>query len=276
MFRVLAAFLLSALPLLAQDDLVLQHLRADYVKQSRLIRGFYQDPLLHYDAAGNLTHRAPTGSWTTSFINIESLRLHNGRIEFSGHRAIQIFNDHKRLFERHNTGITLLLTLDAPSPVNEDTLRKALAVIFVDAKEPVAPLLPESWRWVVEHLDKEGVLPKPEKKPAVAQPKPCPPDASLDQPCHVGGEVKPPKPISTPDPQFNDYGRALRIHGTIVLWTVVDETGHPRRLVIQKPLGCGFDEDALEKVKEWTFQPAIRDGRPVPVMINVQVNFGWN
>jgi TonB family protein len=35
----------------------------------------------------------------------------------------------------------------------------------------------------------------------------------------------------------------------------------------------GLDEKALEAVRTWKFTPAMKDGHPVAVQINVEVNF---
>jgi len=35
----------------------------------------------------------------------------------------------------------------------------------------------------------------------------------------------------------------------------------------------GFDEQAVHAVQMWKFEPAMKDGKPVPVMIKVEVNF---
>jgi TonB family protein len=42
---------------------------------------------------------------------------------------------------------------------------------------------------------------------------------------------------------------------------------------VQRSLGMGLDEKAIEAVRQWRFEPAKKDGQPVPVMINVEVNF---
>ena len=125
---------------------------------------------------------------------------------------------------------------------------------------------------VLDHLDKDGVLPKPDKNERPDK-KACLADASVDSPCRVGDIVKAPKPIHTPDPAFNDYGKAFHLRGTTILWLVVDETGRTQKLPITKPLGCGLDENALSAVQQWSCQPATRDGQPVPVQINVEVSF---
>jgi protein TonB len=38
-------------------------------------------------------------------------------------------------------------------------------------------------------------------------------------------------------------------------------------------LGMGLDEKALEAVRRYRFKPAMKDGRPVPVRITVEVDF---
>ena len=87
------------------------------------------------------------------------------------------------------------------------------------------------------------------------------------------GKVDPPKPIHTPDPEYTDSARQLRVQGTTVMLVVVDEKGYPEVLEITKGLGEGLDLMALTAVAGWTFKPAMKNGEPVAVMINVQVAF---
>jgi TonB family protein len=35
----------------------------------------------------------------------------------------------------------------------------------------------------------------------------------------------------------------------------------------------GLDDKALEAVRTWRFEPALKDGRPVAVQVNIEVNF---
>jgi len=39
------------------------------------------------------------------------------------------------------------------------------------------------------------------------------------------------------------------------------------------PIGMGLDEKAVEAVRTWKFQPALKDGKPVAVEIAVEVDF---
>ena len=89
----------------------------------------------------------------------------------------------------------------------------------------------------------------------------------------VGGGVSPPRLIYSPDPEYSDQARKERFQGTCRLWLVVSADGIPRDIRVTRTLGFGLDEKAIEAVRQWTFEPALKDGRPVAVRINVEVNF---
>jgi periplasmic protein TonB len=89
----------------------------------------------------------------------------------------------------------------------------------------------------------------------------------------VGGGVSAPRALSTPDPEYSEEARKAKYQGTVVLWLVVDPYGRPQNLRVARSLGLGLDEKAIEAVRQWKFEPAMKDGRPVAVQINVEVNF---
>ena len=89
----------------------------------------------------------------------------------------------------------------------------------------------------------------------------------------VGGGVSAPKALYAPDPEYSEEARKAKYQGTVVLWLVVDASGRPQQIRVQRALGMGLDEKAIEAVKQWKFDPARKDGQAVPVMINVEVNF---
>jgi TonB family protein len=89
----------------------------------------------------------------------------------------------------------------------------------------------------------------------------------------VGGGISAPQAISTPDPEYTEEARNAKTQGTCVLWMIVDDQGHPHDIRVTRGLGFGLDARAIEAVKQWRFQPAMKDGRPVSVQISVQVGF---
>lgn len=92
-------------------------------------------------------------------------------------------------------------------------------------------------------------------------------------PYRVGGGVSAPRILYAPDPEYSEEARKAKYQGTVVLWVVVGPDGRPRDIRVQRSLGLGLDEKAMEAVRTWKFDPARKDGQPVAVQINVEVNF---
>lgn len=89
----------------------------------------------------------------------------------------------------------------------------------------------------------------------------------------VGGGVSAPRAVFSPDPEYSEEARKAKYQGTVVLWVVVGPDGKPHDIRVQRTLGMGLDEKAIEAVRQWKFEPAKKDGQPVAVQINVEVNF---
>lgn len=90
----------------------------------------------------------------------------------------------------------------------------------------------------------------------------------------VGGRVSAPVPLFEPEAEFSDEARRAKYQGVCLVALIVDTQGNPQNVHIVRPLGMGLDEKALEAVRKYKFKPAMRDGKtPVPVMVNVEVNF---
>ena len=90
---------------------------------------------------------------------------------------------------------------------------------------------------------------------------------------HVGGGVQPPQLIYSVDPEFSDEARKAKYQGTSVVALIVDANGLPRNIRILRALGMGLDQKAMEAVKQYRFKPAYYKGRPVPVEIDIEVDF---
>jgi TonB family protein len=88
-----------------------------------------------------------------------------------------------------------------------------------------------------------------------------------------GGSVSPPKVISATDPGYSEEARGAELQGNMVLRLVVNVDGRPQQIRVQRSLGMGLDEKAIESVSQWTFEPAKKDGQPVPAMIKVSLGF---
>jgi TonB family protein len=92
-------------------------------------------------------------------------------------------------------------------------------------------------------------------------------------PLRVGGKVSAPRVKWDPEPEYSPMALRLGYQGVCVLWLIVDTDGKPRDIKVARSLGLGLDEKAIEAVQRWRFEPAMKDGKPVAVQINVEVNF---
>ena len=90
---------------------------------------------------------------------------------------------------------------------------------------------------------------------------------------HVGGGVSAPRAVYAPEPEYSEEARKAKYQGTCVLSLVVGADGRPRDMNVTRSLGLGLDEKALQTVKTWKFEPALKDGKPVAVLISVEVEF---
>ena len=88
----------------------------------------------------------------------------------------------------------------------------------------------------------------------------------------VGG-VTAPRAIYKPDPEYSAEARQAKYQGTVVLNLIVDAHGVPQGIRVARSLGMGLDEKALEAVRQWRFEPAMKDGKPVAVAVSVEVSF---
>jgi TonB family protein len=82
-----------------------------------------------------------------------------------------------------------------------------------------------------------------------------------------------PRIIYSPAPEYSDQARKAKQEGTCYLTLVVGVDGHTSEVRVISGLGMGLDEKAIEAVKKWTFGPATRRGKPVPVKIAVAIDF---
>ena len=85
----------------------------------------------------------------------------------------------------------------------------------------------------------------------------------------VGGDVKAPRPISTPVPAPPDsVDKGLKVH----LSFVVMPDGSVSDIRLLKRSRSDLDDFAVSVVGKWTFEPATKAGRPVAVRIETDMN----
>jgi TonB family protein len=89
----------------------------------------------------------------------------------------------------------------------------------------------------------------------------------------AGGGVSAPALLVQVDPEYSEEARKAKYSGVVVLSIEVDQVGRTRNLRIAKGVGLGLDEKAIEAVKQWRFKPGLKNGKPVIVRAQIEVNF---
>jgi protein TonB len=102
---------------------------------------------------------------------------------------------------------------------------------------------------------------------------PPPPKASAPKaPIRVGGRVKAPLPVSTPQPQYPSLARGAKIEGDVVIDAVIDTTGSvvEMRVINGHPL---LIQAAMNALKKWRYEPTYLNEEPVAVQLLVTIRF---
>ena len=89
----------------------------------------------------------------------------------------------------------------------------------------------------------------------------------------TGGAVSQPRLLYKVEPEYSEEARKAKYQGTVMLAVEVWEDGLAHNIRVLRSLGLGLDEKAVEAVKQWKFSPGKKDGKPVKVLVQIQVNF---
>lgn len=89
----------------------------------------------------------------------------------------------------------------------------------------------------------------------------------------AGSAVKVPVLTFQPDAEFSDEARRKHYQGVCIIALIVDPKGNPQNAHVIRALGMGLDQKAMEAVRRYRFKPATFDGKPVPVLITVEIDF---
>jgi protein TonB len=66
-----------------------------------------------------------------------------------------------------------------------------------------------------------------------------------------------------PDPKPDLTRLPHGSRGDVVLEAVIDADGRIAQLTVKQGVGYGVDESVIATVEQWTFHPAMRDGKPI-------------
>jgi TonB family protein len=252
-----------------------EDLRKVYAHKLFSLRTPYAGNKLQFDSQGKLVDAADACPWSIcGMLQVENLVLAPGRLEISGKRVILalrlIKTDVKVIPLVTDRGIRIKVDLPS-SPLDLPQVNNTLSNVFEGGR-----LLERVALYWKPKVDLGG--PDPVEQIKVLRdrtPNAIVAELEGNRPVYLvnPGIVDPPKPILSPDPEYTESARLQRVTGTTIMLVVVNEKGFPEILEIMRGLGEGLDIRALTAVAGWTFKPAMKNGEPVAVLINVQVDF---
>jgi hypothetical protein len=90
---------------------------------------------------------------------------------------------------------------------------------------------------------------------------------------HPGPGVDGPKLVKNLVALSNDYAQRAQVAGVASYKVILDAEGKPIGVAVDRPIGFGLDENAVDAIRKSTFAGATKDGKPVSSVIDMAVNF---
>jgi TonB family protein len=273
----LLALLLLSMQAARADQEIEKQVKSDYMEKVLTLRHFYSGEHLKFHSDGTLEGNASVGPWALDGqIEVEDIHVHGTELVIKGRRIHRIFDGQQKPLDQLDTvknasgkeqkdlekdlqhlKVEIQIELPTQNPDEKD-VSAAIHAVFLTGSDSMMDIVPAYWL---------GYFAKLEGKPRPA------PETKVHAAFRVGGGVSAPHPLYAPDPEYSDEARKAKYMGTVVLFLVVDSSGAPTNVQIARPLGLGLDEKAINAVSSWRFRPAEKDGQPVPVAIDVEINF---
>jgi TonB family protein len=91
-------------------------------------------------------------------------------------------------------------------------------------------------------------------------------------PVRVGGQIQAPTRLKDVKPVYPEIARSARVAGVVTVEATIGSDGKvmDAKVVRSIPL---LDQAALDAVRQWEYVPTFLNGKPVPVLVTVTINF---
>ena len=251
-----------------------------------------------YDSTGKVLRDATEGPWTIyGGVVIDKMKLKPDDLHIEGRRVLFLFAngkfatmDFEILKDRRKPPFQPEVKLDLQLDHVQDAagISTALNRVFAMNTADLLDSIPDLWReYLRDRLvydasaQRAGEFSWHEPPPKQFGPLPSTAglavrtedDENIKTVYRVGAEIKPPRALSTAEPEFSQVARYEKFQGVVVVSLVVARDGSVRHIRLVRPRGLGLDEQAEARLKTWRFSPATLKGEPVSVEMNVEVSF---
>lgn len=250
--RCLGLALLCVIQIAVRADTLSDDLNREYQNRVLGVRYPIHASNLEFDSAGHPANPGPATDWEIyGGVLVDKVRLTKDQVHIEGTRVVPSgpAENGKPAVIRLGNKTNFEIHLDHPLTSMDEANDVLGRVFYLDAND-------------AQHT-------KPQVRRA---------GSSADIEMAIGFRGKtpdftPPKAQYFPEPDFSETARRENVHGTELLSVVVDKTGTVVAITIERGLGYGLDESAIDSVKTWRFSPALRNGEPVSVHFPIEVSF---
>jgi protein TonB len=91
-------------------------------------------------------------------------------------------------------------------------------------------------------------------------------------PIRVGGKIVEPRKLRHVDPDYPMLARDARIRGVVILEAIIGADGRVNSVKVLRSVPL-LDEAAIKAVRQWVYTPTLLGGVPVPVIMNITLQF---
>jgi TonB family protein len=262
-FLLLAASLLQAAA--AHADSLKDDLNHKYKKQVLALRTSFARGNQKFDSAGQPIGTRSSGQWLTyGAIYVEKLNLTKDTLRLEGPRVAVRYVKAENKMYLTNLSKPVKVEIRLDQPLNSlDQANTLLERVFFSEGDVAQHATPEFRRSDDDTPDDAIYKVSPSM---LTQSSPGALEDKKDN-------VLAPRPTYTPEPEFSEQARRAKFQGTVILQIVVNKKGDVVRVILERALGMGLDQNAMEGVERWRFSPATRNGQPVAVALNIEVAF---
>ncbi|MBB5342148.1 energy transducer TonB [Tunturibacter empetritectus] len=228
------------------------------------LRGLWREDKLHFDSQGALIGNSSTVTFTVCGFDLKSVKLKSDKLILEGPRVGLELADDKQT--RVQLDFPMHIEI-AASPSGD--YGPALDAVFVDGLDKLVPSMPVYWK---SYAEKNFLPPSSAATPTA-------PSANSDSqspnttPRKIAGAISPPKLVSSVMPNYNSVAKDKKYGGSVLMNFWVGSDGKISHLSVRRPLGLGMDEDAMAAVERYVFKPAMENGKPVTVELNIETAF---
>jgi outer membrane biosynthesis protein TonB len=136
-------------------------------------------------------------------------------------------------------------------------LKQALDTIFAPGlDEHMMAAMPDFWKLYYQA--------------AAAKTDYSPTDATVQRQTTVDQKAR---LLTSFEPESNEYAQDNGVAGMALYHTVIGADGKPQEIAVGRPIGFGLDENAVAAIRDAKFEPAVKDGKTVPVLLDLVVQF---